>query len=249
MEYCFTCGGEGFSDRTCEGCGREPKKLNLSKLSEKEVVEFVEEAKYVKIPQEYIGVEWSDIIFWRNHSDKVSPEGVKNRLLEKYVGQLQKVHDIFAEGKLPRKGAIVVAPSTYSKVVWAYSCMQHALKHGYEVAPLLDTLEVHRLLSLGAENPKYKLYGEIEHDSYFMSDVIFITVTKTEYKKTAYAVIQEVLDRRSRKGLPTFIISQSPLEVLSQWDRSGNFMKLTKYYPDENNLKVPALIEYKEGIY
>jgi hypothetical protein len=248
MSHCFTCGGEGFPDKKCPSCGREPKKLNLSKLNEKEVVKFIEESKLVRIPEQYIGVEWSAEIFWRNHTEALTQEGIKDRLLADYVARLQKVHDIFAEGSLPRKGAIIIAPSTYSKMVWAYSCMQHALRNDYKVAPLLDTLEVHRLLAVGAENPKYKLYGEIDHDEYFMSDVVFVTVTKTEYKKTAYMVIQELFDRRSRKGLPTFVLSQVGIEVLGQWDRTGNFMKIKKVSRDENNMKVPVLITYKEGL-
>lgn len=246
MEHCFKCGGEGFIDEKCPSCGREPKKLNLSSLPEKEVIQFIQDSKIVDIPEEYIGVEWSDNIFWRNHSDKVNSDGSKDRLLDHYVNQLRRIHDIFAEGRLPGKGAIIISPSTYSKVVWAYSCMQHALRNKFTVAPLLDTLEVHRLLSLGAESPKYKLYGEIGHDEYIMSEVVFITVTKTEYRKSSYSVIQEILDRRSRKGLPTFVISRYGMEVMSQWDRAGNFMKITKQNIDENNKKVPAIITYKE---
>lgn len=247
MSHCFKCGGEGFPDKVCPSCGREPRRLNLTSLPEKSVVRFVESTRHIKIPEEYVGLEWSADVFWRNHSDKVNSDGSKDRLLDHYVTQLQKIHDIFASGKLPGKGAIIVAPSTYSKVVWAYSCMQHALNNNYKVAPLLDTLEVHRIIVLGAENPKYKLYGEIDHDEYFMNDVMFITVTKTEYRKSSYSVIQEVLDRRSRKGFSTFVISRYPLEVLSQWDKTGNFMKIATHQLDENNKKVPAIITYKEG--
>ena len=248
MEYCFTCGNYGFPDRECPECGRRPKSLNLSKLEPEDIEQFSREVKSVKIPEPYVGNEWSSIKFWRNHSDKLGSEGKpKDKLLEHFVNTLEKVHNIFASGEVPKKSAIVVAPSTYSKLTWAFSCMQHAIKSKRTVAPFLDTLEAHRLVVLSSQDPKYKLYGSIDYDSYITSEVLFLTVTKTEYRKHAYSLIQDIFDKRTRLGLSTFVVSRYSIEELARWDRSGNFIKIKEESPDENNMKTPVILTYKEA--
>jgi hypothetical protein len=242
-KFCFTCGNNGFEDKKCDECDREPKTLSLTKMEPKDVEKFVRQTKKAEIPEEYIGNEWSSEIFKKYH-----PRNYADHLLEKYVSQLQKVHDMFYNGMIPSKGAIIIAPSTYSKVTWAFSCMQHAIRHGHTVAPMLDTMELKRVLVLAAEKPNYKLYGHIDYDEYIMSDVMFITVTKTEHRRGSFGVIQEILDRRSRKGLGTFIISEVSLEVIAEWDNTNNFLKMKKFTPVDNMKKFPALITYREGL-
>ena len=113
--------------------------------------------------------------------------------------------------------------------------------HGFIVAPLLDSLEVKRLLVLAAERPQEIVLG-IPYEEYVNADVVFITITKTTYRNSAYQIIQEMLDKRSRKGLPTFFLSRYNMATLSAWDSSKSFDYVKDYNNTENSLKYPAII-------
>jgi hypothetical protein len=249
IKHCYTCDNQGFEDKVCPKCGREPLSLNLRVRTDKQLEEYIDHMRVVRVPEEYIGNEWSMEVFWRSHTDKLDDRGrPRNKILQHYVEVLDDIHAIFAEGRIPKASGIIISPNTFAKKVWAFSCMQHAIDRNYSVAPMLDTLELNRLVVLGAQDLKYKLYGEIDYDTYMMCDVMFITVTKTEYRKSAYSVLQEVFDRRSRKGLRTFVLSEYSIEDISSWDRSGNFIKMKKSLEGENKVKIPAIISFNGGL-
>ena len=242
-KHCFTCNGHGFPDKVCPECGMQPvsKSLNLDKRPAKANV-LLQEAKNVQIPNGYIGVTWSEDILRSTKLDKAN-----DGLFDRFAKQLGKIHSIFMNGNLPNKSALIIAPPQYSKVTFAYSCMQAALDHDFTVAPLLDTLEVKRLLVLAAERPT-QVYGSLNYEDYVNSDVMFITVTKTKYREEAYQVIQEMLDKRSRRGLATFFISRYSIETLSKRDWSESFKYILDYNNTENSLKYPAVINYWDHV-
>lgn len=236
--YCFTCGGKGFIDKVCPSCGREPKKLYIN-LDESNTDTFVEKIDEFGVPGKYRGV------FWNSDVLRKSFKNLENdRLFQHYVDQLDKLNRVFADGVLSSKSAIIIAPAGYSKMTFAYSCMQRALDAGLTVAPFLDTSELKRLLVLSSENPNYKLFGKISYDDYIMSDVCFVTVSKLPVHEWAYNVIQELLDRRTRKGLSTFITSRYSLEEISRRDKSNQFGVL-KTANSHDDYKYPAVIAYK----
>lgn len=250
MAHCFTCGGRGFPDKICPECGREPtlKSMNIDKMDN--VQDFVKKINDTMIPSKYHGVFWSRELLETDHSAKLAQYngiGFTDELFVRYVNQLDKINAIFADNLLPHKSAIIIAPAGYSKVIFAYSCMQRALNAGFTVAPLLDTIEVKRALILASENVRYKINGYLSYDDYIMCDVMFVTVTKMYTHTEAYQVIEELIDRRSRKGLSTFIISRFGLDEMSKSDRSRSFEAIKKQGIDE--FKYPAIIQYKEGRY
>ena len=175
---------------------------------------------------------------------KYNDLGYDDILFQRYVNQLEKINDIFVNNKIPHKSAIIIAPAGYSKITFAYSCMQRALNAGFTVAPLLDTGEVKRALVLASENVRYKINNEISYEDYIMSDVMFVTVTKLYTRTEAYQIIQELIDRRSRKGLSTFILSRFSLEEISKSDRQHSFESIKKSEFDD--FKYPAIIQYRE---
>ena len=248
MSHCFTCGGQGFPDKICPECGREPKNesLNLDKMEN--TSDFVKKINDTMIPSKYHGVFWKKEALELANSSKLSKyneTGYYDRLFQRYTAQLDKINAIYAEGRIPHKSAIIIAPAGYSKVTFAYSCMQRALQAGFTVAPLLDTCEVKRALILACENVRYKINGVLSYEDYIMSDVMFVTVTKLYTHTEAYQIIEELLDRRSRKGLSTFIISRFSLNEMANSDRTGSFKAIEKVCTD--CLKYPAIIQYVEG--
>ena len=127
----------------------------------------------------------------------------------------EKLHESFVNGNPIAKSVYLFAPPRFGKEYLVFSCMQLALSHGLSVAPYLDTIELKRLLVLGGENPKYKLYGKINYDDYMISDVVFVRVTNTSYIRDSYNNLLELISRRSRMGKATYIISELTLNELT----------------------------------
>ncbi|GAA0101701.1 hypothetical protein UT300012_24160 [Paraclostridium bifermentans] len=237
---CRTCGGKfdaRYIETPCPSCGNTYGAPKPETLIENK--EFVQKAKDLTIPEQYIGRIWDKQVLLKDKEDDAT-----NRHFNRFVTQLERIHSIFENGLLPAKSAIIVAPPKCSKAVWAYSCMQLAVGKGFSVAPILDTIELKRLLVLAGEKPTTKLYGGINYDEYMTSDVVFVTVTKTEYAYDAWKVILEILDRRSRRGLPTFILSRYDVKTMSRYDYNKQFDHVVDFNGNENPLKYPVIIQY-----
>lgn len=249
-KHCFTCGGLGFEDKVCPECGREPKTISLNLDRMVNTDELVKKFEGVDIPNNYHGIFWSKEQLEATHKDKLptryNPDSAKpdDQLFVNYCSQLDKINRVFSDNRIPHKSAIIVAPAGYSKITFAYSCMQRALNAGFTVAPLLDTAEVKRALVLASENVHYKINKSITYDDYIMSDVMFVTVTKLYCRNEAYQIIEELFDRRSRKGLSTIFLSRYELAELSKSDYTGNFQAIT--LDSNDGFKYPAIIQYRE---
>lgn len=236
--YCFVCGGKGLLDEKCPSCGREPKKLSFS-FEEDSGEKFIQKVDAINVPGKYRGIMWNPDVLRKSFRDKEHDSA-----FQRFVNQLDKVDSVFASGILSDKSAIIIAPAGYSKMTFAYSCMQRAIDAGFSVAPMLDTSELKRLLYLSSENPTYKLYNNINYDDYIMSDVCFITVTKMATHEWAYNTIQEILDRRARKGLGTFVISRFSLAEISKRDLSNQFSVISTA-SSQDDFRYPAVISYQ----
>jgi hypothetical protein len=238
--YCFLCGGIGLDDSECPSCGRKPKKSGISFEDAQNSERFVEKIDRFGVPGPYRGVFWSADVL-----RKQFPDLDGDLAFQRFVNQLDKVHDVFAKGLLSSKSAIIIAPAGFSKEIFAYSCMQLALDKGLSVAPYLDTVELKRLLVLSGESPGYRLFDKISYDDYVMSDVCFITVTKLPQREWAYNIIQELIDRRSRKGFSTFVISRYSLNEISRRDKSNQFGVISTA-DSHDTLKYPSVISYRK---
>ena len=234
-EHCYTCGGHGFKDKVCPECGLNPHETSKPKLTREQTIA---QAKELQIPAIYENSDWKKEILL-----DTSLEHKNNANFIRWAEQLEKIHGMFVKGILPAKSAIVIAPPSTGKVTWAYSCMKYAKMNGLSVAPLLDSQEVKRLLVLSAERPRQVLFG-ITYEDYVASDVLFMTVTKTNYREEAYSIIEELLDKRSRRGLPTFIISRYSMQTMAKRDWEDNFVFVQDSNPARNFLKFPVIIPF-----
>lgn len=257
-KYCFTCGGQGLVDCVCPECGHAPagsssklpKMDSFSQVKANTETTLVEEGSVEIIQPAYKGVFWNRRILENDNTEKL-PEKFdiagryNDRLFVRFLDQLTKLDDIFKGGGVPNKSVYVIAPPGYSKTVFAYSCMQYALANGYSVAPLIDTIELKRLLVLASEKLDYKLYSRFTYDDYMTSDVVFVTVTHTYYRYDAYSVLDELINRRARMGLATFIISRYTLKTLYKWDKYNSLDSL-KNSNSKDNRKYPSVVAYVE---
>lgn len=247
MDFCIQCGGYGLYGEECPRCGKSRKALQLSRIGEQEIEMLEQRMDYVSIPDNYKGVEWSYDIFWSCHPEFIDDEGRKDRELDSKVDFLTKVNSLYGQGALPPASIIYVSPPHMGKMVWAYSCMQHALKNGYTVAPIYDTLELAGFLSAGSRNPRYRLYNKLTLEEYMLTDVVFITVSKTDYRKEAHYVIREILDRRARLGKGTNFISEFGIEEFASSDDTGYIFRiLDRNLKNINGFKVPSYLAFKE---
>ena len=204
--FCFVCGNNGFVDKVCPSCNRAPLKSSFNLETKEDIPEFVSKIDKFGVPQEYRGIAW-DADTLRKYKPNLANDGN----FDKYVNQLDKINKIFCEGLIPAKSAIIISPPSFSKTTFAFSCIQRALDNGFSVAPMLDTMDLKRLLVLAADRPQYKLYNKIDYDTYIMSDICFVQVTKLPQHEYAYTVIQELINKRALFGLGTFILSDFSL--------------------------------------
>lgn len=241
-EFCCVCGNLGFPDKECPACHRQPTQKSMN-FEFKDNTEFVQTINRFGIPVNYQGIIWNkDILI----HDK--PELERDFAFKKFANDLEKVSNLFESGLLTNKSAIIIAPAGFSKMTFAYSCMQRALDKKFSVAPFLDTIELKRLLYLASENPKYSLYRKINYDDYISSDICFVTVAKSQQHAWAYDIIQELLDLRARRGLGTFILSRFDLNEISQADKSNSFDALASVNTHDD-YKYPAIIRYRKRFY
>lgn len=238
MEYCYECGGYGKTGG-CPKCGKDDSPtIDLEEVKQPE--KFISKCEWNLIPQEYIGIEWQ-----RQYLEVDHEAHLANPNFRAFLDQCEKFHNVFKNGKLVNKSVLFFAPPVFGKDFLAFSCMQYADKAGFRVAPFLDTTDVKRLLILGGENPKYKILGRIDYDKYLTSEVVFVTVTKTPYIEEAYETILELLSKRSRLGLPTYILSEYSEEELSKRHYNKfNRNKFSNVSVRINELKYPAVIGF-----
>jgi hypothetical protein len=234
---CTKCGGFGEVDG-CPDCG---KKLGVIEFTEeKDEKVFTILSDKVFIPSEFQFNTWSKSLL------KESKPFLNNDIgFASYADALDKIHSTFVDGVLSTKSAVIVSPANFSKTVFAYSCMQHAIQHRLTVAPMIDTLELRRLMMLCAVNPTYRLYNRIDYDKYLTSHVLFVRVTMTEERVFSLPTIRELLDRRSRMGLPTHIISETSADELGSGYRGTNIIDLINV--EQSSHRRPVLIQYMGG--
>lgn len=245
-------------DKVCPECGHaqagsDSKLSQMSSFSQVKAnteTTLVEEGSAEIVQPAYKGIFWNRRILENDNTEKL-PEKFdiagryNDRLFVRFLDQLTKIDGIFKEGGIPNKSVYIIAPPGYSKTVFAYSCMQHALANGYSVAPLIDTIELKRLLVLASEKLDYKLYGRFSYDDYMSSDVVFVTVTHTYYRYDAYSVLDELINRRARLGLATFVLSRYSLKTLYKWDKLGSLDSL-KNSSSKDGRKYPSVVAYVE---
>ena len=233
--FCYTCGNKGFTDKVCPDCGKEPRKLSIVSG---ESPQFLGKITRFGVPAVYQGNAWN-----AERLKNSFPEKKENPTFQRFVERLDKINNLFVKGLLTEYSALIIAPAGYSKMTFAYSCMQRALDAGFSVAPFLDTVELKRFLTLSGENPNYKLFNKMSYEEYILSDVCFVTVTKLPAREWAFNAIQELLDRRSRKGLSTFVISRYNLSEISRKDASNEFSAIERVFSDDY-YKYPTIIRY-----
>lgn len=227
---CLTCRNQGMVGG-CPTCGMEI-------MLDKPVLNVTEDnLEEVAIPQFYQRNTWSKKTFLESHmGDRAGA------LVERYAESLDRIHNIFCSGKIPDKSCIVVAQHGMGKMVWAYSCIQTAMSHGYSVVPILDNTQYKRLNIISSDRISSKILKQkYTIEDYNTADVMFLTIDPDNFQGS-YRTVESLLSKRSRNGKSTFILSRYSVEQMSLLDYSATFRKTIEANVSQDRNKYVVII-------
>lgn len=196
----------------CPSCGKEKplienekvKSINLSKLSNLGISKHFHESR------------WNQSILFNDRSDYYG-----NEKFIDYCNKLTDCYNILKDGKMIRMSALVSAPPAFGKTTWANSCILEAYENGFKVAPIIDTSQLRRMITINSEKPKApNNYMGYTYSDYIESDLMFLLVTRGPEYVFAYETICNVLDLRSRMSKPTIILSDRSIRELCIYDKN-----------------------------
>jgi hypothetical protein len=236
---CYQCRDLGLRGG-CPKCGKILGKVSISRVEDVEI--DVESTNRIigEIPSEYKGKLWKKEELINDHREQL---GIPK--FDIYVDQLDKVHSIFRGGKIPNKSAIIISPRTYSKMTWAYSCLQLARQFNYKIFPILDTDQMKRDLINWTNKPSgvYSKGLWYSYEDFLTADILFLTVSKGQTRQASFEVIDQVIDIRSRMDRPTFIISRFSLAEMSGYDRKNRFNSILDKSGKKFGCRYPIVVQ------
>ncbi len=229
---CYRCRDIGI-EGGCPDCNK------VKEISGNPAVEVTEEVlDQYKVPKFYRASKWNSKVL-----SEAYPELATHRTFRDYISQLDKIYESFKSGNIPSQSVFIIAPPRRGKQVFAFSCMQAAINHGYACAPVLDSSEWRRLNLLATERPtskELKTFG-CTLEQVLNADILFLTVDKDNFSG-AYRAIESLIDKRSRRDKPTIVISRYSLEQMSFLDYDDNFKHIVDKTRRLNQLKYVGLI-------
>ena len=134
----------------------------------------------------------------------------------------------------------IVAPRGMSKMTWGYTVMQTLEEQKRPTVPLLDTFEVFKILQNADKS------GGNKYSDFITTPLLMVTTTKGELHKYNFDCIDLLLDKRSRLGLDTIILSRYTLYEMASRDRRRlnniqedstfknpqRYLSIIQYYPE-----------------
>lgn len=236
-EYkCFACrdGESGFIGK-CPKCGKEYH------VHSEPLKDYIIEDEYSRmyVPKAYRGVAWSIDTLNMTHADITGKKSYQT-----YASGLEKLHSIFISGRIPKNSIFIVAPQQFSKMTFAYSCLQLAYKNGHRIFPILDTQQLKRFLALSVDKPNSPLLKQYNYtyEDLLNADIVFITVAKGYSRNAGFEIIDQVIDMRSRNDKATIVLSRFTLNDISGFDYMGRFESIiNEQYVGK---RYPVFIQY-----
>lgn len=227
---CYLCQDKGLS-RGCPNCGKTIEMK--SQITKPEVLTKV--LSINAIPAYYKDNTWDSSILIDTHPN------VSKDLINLYCKQLDSLYNIFKKGHLPRESAFILAPRGFGKRTLAYSCMTLALRNGFTTCPILDNTEIKRINILSGDRPEKNNFLSLPTlEELLTADVLFCTTDYDNFK-VALRTFESIIDKRSRYGKVTFILSRYNLNDMSFFE-GNNYRSLQNFTKFNNTLKYPIQI-------
>ena len=223
-QVCHTCGGRG-KEGGCPKCGKTPRIVAELRTMNLDVPADV-------IPATYQGKLWK----------KPEPQQGMPQKFAEFDTALDKVHNEFLNGRIPKFSMFISSPPKSDKRLFAYSCLQTALVQTFSVAPLLSTSDWRRLYKVSQMNPFYKLYDMYKWDDLVSRDVVFMFVDHSDDRFDVVSLLKDVLDTRALFGKPTFILSDFKLQELTPKWNAQDYSKIYNPLPDRDMFRYPVIL-------
>lgn len=223
VHHCHFCNDEGKPDG-CPKCGRTPRSAVGVKL-----LNIVTPTEIIPAP--YQGKLW----------EKPMVEGLP-LAFQDFDDKLERVHDQFLKGLIPKFSMFIAAPPKSGKNNFAYSCMQTALAQKFTVAPFLSTSDWRRLYKVSQMNPFYKLFGKYQWDTLVTMDVVFLFVDHADEHNDDIPLIKSIMDVRASFGLSTFVMSDYKLtDLVPKW-KSDVYTMIHNSSDSRDYLRYPVIL-------
>lgn len=235
---CMRCRDKGL-EGGCPKCGKNLKSVEMVVLN-KHDGKMDDSNVLGTIPEYYRGKIWDKNIFMEYHNGDKDLSHVKHIL-----SQMEKIHNIFINGKIPNKSIIMIAPKQYSKQIWAYSCIQFAHKNGYKVFPVMSSDLVKRVMTNMIEKQNSKFLKELGYnlEDILTADCLFVNIDTSWQRIQAYQVIDDLMCKRSNFDRPTIFLSRFGVDELCKADYDGTFKRSIVSDNTYNRLRYPAVIQ------
>lgn len=215
MKYeCRVClDGESIMDDVCPNCGR--------KVEDQRNTEEWKSSMY--IPKYYRARTFN--------KGTLMGELSGSERANKYVDRLDQLFTDIKKGVLD-KSYFIIAPPSSGKTVLAYSIISalHGT-YGMDIPPILD-MEQFKI-----ENRRVAL----DSNDHILNKNYLVLKAKAIDYRFVMQTLDYVLDYRSRKDLPTLIISDKQINDLSE----DNIIVEHTYISGENKLRYPVVINVK----
>lgn len=240
---CYTCRDKGTKEG-CVKCG------TVSALPEDKLKDTLTAEEYSKlyIPEYYKGKLYNPATLHESY-----PSLATNEKFKHYTSQLGKLVQFYKEGKVPPKSIIINSSVGMAKQVLAYTCMQLAHQHGMTIFPLMDTMQLRRLLYKNTHNMYTRDHTtpddfQFTLEELITADVVFMSVEHEFSRGNAHETIVQVMDMRARYNKPTVVLTEYSINDISRTDFNKRFNKRFNRTGREDPYRYPILISFTEVI-
>lgn len=215
--YCPICGNTGIdiNNNICK-C-----RLNIEAP--------LDDVTCLDVPAQYIGTAFSSLL-------------VPSDLGDVYCKKLQSIHDAIIMQKLRYHNIILCSPARHSKTILAYSCIQNLFRNNIPVFPLMDIMEIQRIVS-DIDYCRMSIFDIPEPERMYTVPYLFVKVPPAVTYDT-YNNMSMLLERRVRRGGSTIFLyngtwgnltsidKRGTLKYL-QGDGSGSSMEVSSWYKED----------------
>ena len=225
----------------CPKCGKVLEKIIITDMQKTDGV-IENETVTSHIPSHYRGLVWD-----KNELIQSHPELDGKMDFNRFVSQLDKAHQGFMNGVMPKTSAIIIAPRRFSKQTWANSCIQFGIKTGHKMFPVMSS----NLVRVAMANmfDQYREKSIIENFGYTIEDLmtadcLFISIDSGTQVGSSYKLIDELMTMRANFDRPTIFLSRHTLKELTRNDRYNTFASaIDKSSGNVNRLRYPSIMQ------
>lgn len=135
-----------------------------------------------------------------------------------YIDYLSELHTKLSSNDMRGVNILIVSPINHSKTVMAYSVMSTLFRANVPTFPLLTILEYKRVLKAldyGMDTELVKETGNFEK-----APIVFVKLP-LYLTWDVYALLYDIVQRRSRRNLVTIFLYDGQLSVLEENDKQG----------------------------